>query len=246
MPTGLEEAAAGAGMAGKERRLPRIRHGQRMKNAKANVQSERSGELADTTDASIQFEQDGALQTQSATDEPVTHRDDSPARKSATDTGVTEANAAEGDGPEAPGDAAPAEPPTGQEAPARYDPPFEQARTNAGARGAAKSPTARTKSRKKPTAAQPGVLGESGGTPRALPDGRVTPMAVREEPVVPSHYTLPESHTIVVDEIRAVLRRPPYRYTKRQASQSNVVAIAIERLYRGHNRGAHASLQRRR
>lgn len=69
------------------------------------------------------------------------------------------------------------------------------------------------------------------GSGRELPEGKRSPMASREEQVIPSHYTLPESHTIVVDEIRAILRRPPYRYTKRQASQSNVVALAIERLY---------------
>lgn len=71
---------------------------------------------------------------------------------------------------------------------------------------------------------------DAGGS-RVLPEGKNSPMSNRTEQVVPSHYTLPESHTIVVDEIRAVLRRPPYRYTKRQASQSNVVALAIERLY---------------
>lgn len=65
-----------------------------------------------------------------------------------------------------------------------------------------------------------------------VPEGVQTPLVRRSgEPNVQSQFLLPETHAWVIDEMRARLKRPPYRYTKRQASQSNVVAMAIEHFY---------------
>lgn len=65
-----------------------------------------------------------------------------------------------------------------------------------------------------------------------VPEGTQTPLVRRSgEPNVQSQFLLPETHAWVIDEMRARLKRPPYRYTKRQASQSNIVAMAIERFY---------------
>lgn len=64
-----------------------------------------------------------------------------------------------------------------------------------------------------------------------IPEGGRSPMARDSgERVVKVSYYVPEDHTFVLDEMRAQLKRK-YRYSPRQASQSNLIALAIERLY---------------
>lgn len=66
---------------------------------------------------------------------------------------------------------------------------------------------------------------------RPIPAGDRSPLARGSgERVVKVSYYVPEDHTFVLDEMRAQLKRR-YRYTPRQASQSNLIALAIERLY---------------
>ena len=81
------------------------------------------------------------------------------------------------------------------------------------------------------TAATKSSVARRSRTGAAIPPGESSPLGRGSgEPVVKVSYYLPEGHTFVIDEMRAQLKRR-YRYTARQASQSNIISLAIELLY---------------
>ena len=81
------------------------------------------------------------------------------------------------------------------------------------------------------TAATKSSVARRSRTGAAIPPGESSPLGRGSgEPVVKVSYYLPEGHTFVIDEMRAQLKRR-HRYTARQASQSNIISLAIELLY---------------
>lgn len=106
------------------------------------------------------------------------------------------------------------------------------AETGAGRAATVESGTGSSSEHVDTGASQPRKFRKRSSNEWPVPEGTQTPLVRRsDEPNVQSQFLLPETHAWVIDEMRARLKRPPYRYTKRQASQSNVVAMAIERFY---------------